>query len=187
MISILLAVGLTAHFFDVPAQVVDPYTPFLSGPISYYGNALVDRLSATDGPNVMFISYATLPPGELVSFKTYKKDATVSGKTFNAYVLRPTGVSNEYFVVSDSGILTVPASPTMGTIEYDATDVVVQSGDKIAEYGTGIPWDGSVPQGTILYPATTKPTAGETIKIGIAPYPIYGTNRAYSFGAMVQQ
>ena len=35
--------------------------------------------------------------------------ARLGGQAFHAYVLRPTGHANEYTVVFDSGLLTMPA------------------------------------------------------------------------------
>jgi hypothetical protein len=67
-----------------------------------------------------------------------------SGNKFHAYILHPTGVLNEYNVVWDSGEQTVPVTADpVGVTESLLVDpgVAVTTGDVIAFYGAGIPYD----------------------------------------------
>src|SRR6476661_2144771 len=90
-------------------------------PVSY-GNPLTARANATDyatspgtlGPVFVVIPGAPLPAGTLQSFQTWNQaEAGASptpsaGGLFHAYVLRPLATANQYQVVFDSGLLTVP-------------------------------------------------------------------------------
>ncbi|HEX2980298.1 MAG TPA: hypothetical protein VHO48_08545, partial [Anaerolineaceae bacterium] len=114
----------------------------------------------------------SLPTGTLKSFLTQNQASAAgsptpsAGEHFNAYVLRPTGVANQYTVVFDSGTLTVPAlaNPTVSeTAAFPVADVAIQAGDMLAFYGAGIPVDTGV--GTDLYhhPVLAAPVQGATI------------------------
>jgi hypothetical protein len=96
------------------------------------GNPLVDRAYATDFPVAsgelapVFVTLpdAALPDGMLTSFQTWNQADPggspfgSAGNVFHAYVLRPTGNENQYTVVFDSGLLTVPelADPAVGGV-----------------------------------------------------------------------
>ena len=141
------------------------------------------RLYATDfatPPTVLVIdTHAALPSGLLTSFSTYDQalpggSPTGSGpNTFDAFVLRPTGIANQYTVVFDTGPLSVP-SVTTDTVEtYSVPPVGVQAGDVIAHYGQGIPVDDlGTGADTLVYPAGAMPVTGQTITVGDATYPV---------------
>ncbi len=106
---------------------------------------------------------------------------------FHAYVLRPTGVANEYDVVSDSGELTVPALSGVASelATYPAGNIPVQAGDVLGFYGAGIPVDTLTGLDRFSYPAPTAPAQGTTITFGSPEFPDFGQARTYSFGASV--
>ncbi|MBK7178390.1 MAG: hypothetical protein IPH82_14605 [Chloroflexi bacterium] len=145
----------TPHYFSVPNYANSP----MPGVVSL-GNPLLARSFGTDfSPRVFNIVPAALPNGELQDFQTFNQAGLnpSAGQNFNAYVLRPTGVANQYNVVFDSGRLTVPSLPpgSSGQIEtYPlATPVPVQAGDVIAFYGRGIPFTPIVHLEQILFAA----------------------------------
>ena len=106
--------------FTLP-DVVVTIAPAAPTPVSV-GNPLIARANATDyatapgtlGPVFVVLPTAVLPAGTLQSFQTWNQTTPGSsptpsaGNVFQAYVLRPTGVANQYTVVFDSGLLTVP-------------------------------------------------------------------------------
>ena len=108
---------------------------------------------------------------------------------FHAYVLRPTGVANEYTVVYDSGLQTVPV-PTVPTGEVATVpvspSVAVAAGDVIGFYGQGIPFDIVTAGDVVSYPAPVAPALNSTMTLGVdAGFPIYPQTRTYSFAATV--
>jgi FtsP/CotA-like multicopper oxidase with cupredoxin domain len=110
-----------------------------------------------------------------------------AGNVFHAYVLRPTGNANEYTVVFDSGLLTVPALTTPGVGEiaaFEVANLAVQAGDRIAFFGQGIPVDTGAGDDVLHYPAV-QPLQDTNIVLGSADYPIFTQARTYSFGAQV--
>jgi Ca2+-binding RTX toxin-like protein/FtsP/CotA-like multicopper oxidase with cupredoxin domain len=166
------------------------------GTLMDFGNPLLDRAYATDNATQVFVVVQTpLPNGFLQSFKTLNQ-ALAGGSTgpsagfsFNAYVLRPTGIANEYSVVFDSGLLTVPplADPSISEIvTFPVPSTAVQAGDVIAFYGQGIPLDVDVGTDIISYPAPAAPTQGALLTVGDpATFPLYPQARTYSFSAGV--
>ena len=103
-------------------------------------------------------------------------------------MLRPTGVANEYQVLYDSGLLTVPALSVPGVSEiatYPVPNIPVQAGDVLAFYGRGIPFDAMVVLTFSVYPVNTAPVQGNLINLGSSAYPIYTSARTYSFAANV--
>jgi FtsP/CotA-like multicopper oxidase with cupredoxin domain len=137
-----------------------------------------------------------LPSGTLQAFKTWNQASAGSsltpsaGKTFHAYLLRPTATTNQYQVVYDSGLLTVPALTTPGVSELATFTVTpaqtVISGDLIAFYGAGVPNDRSTGTDTYSYLAPAAPVQGNTLTLGDAPtFPLTGQARTYSFAATV--
>jgi FtsP/CotA-like multicopper oxidase with cupredoxin domain len=180
------------------------------------GNPLVERANATDyatppgqlGPVFVALSGAPLPAGTLNSFQTWNQANAAGSPTpsagglFHAYVLRKTTTANEFSVVYDSGLLTVPSPAVPGTGEVATfaagAGVAVQAGDVIGFYGQGIPVDTGVAANTDLFsypagvdstttPATNVPPAvNDTVAVGSAGFPLYPTqDRSYSFGALV--
>jgi FtsP/CotA-like multicopper oxidase with cupredoxin domain len=142
---------------------------------------------------VFVVVPTTLPAGTLTSFRSWNQAAAggapvpSAGQTFHAYVLRPTGVADEYEVISDSGELTVPALSGVASelATYPGGNVVVQSGDVLGFYGAGIPVDTGVGLDRFSYPAPAAPAQGATLTFGSPEFPDYGQARTYSFGASV--
>jgi len=173
-----------------------------SGTLVHVGNQLAERSFASDYPvgvgeqaPVFVVIPTPLPTGILTEFLTWNQ-ATPSagpfpseGNIFHAYVLRPTGVANEYQVVFDSGLLTVPAPATPGVSEFavfPVGNVAVQAGDVLAFYGQGIPLDDLGTGSDILsYPAAVAPLQGSAITLGGVDFPVYSQTRTYSFAASV--
>jgi len=158
------------------------------------GNPRVQRYAASHAAiNAGELLGAVLPTGQLTGFETYRQSTGVNapsaGKKFHAYVLRPTGTPNEYSVVYDSGLLTVPAGAD-GVVSYSA-NAPVEAGDRLMISGQGIPWDWSsnpslLPD-QLIYPEAATPVQGTTITIPSATYPIYSPpqSREISFAATV--
>jgi hypothetical protein len=97
---------------------------------------------------------------------------------FHAYVLHPTGVANQYTVIYDSGLLTMPAL-TVPTVPEVATfpvssAVAVQAGDVIAYYGESVPFSYTTGTAdTTSYPAPAAPALSSTMTLGVDPgFPI---------------
>ncbi len=193
------------HYFSHPNYANSPL-PTVEGAVIDIGNPLIERTYATDfaaGIAVgelapVFVVVPTpLPDGMLQSFQTLNQAQPgtspfpSAGNVFHAYVLRPTGVANEYSVVFDSGLLTVPAlaDPNVSEIfTWPVMNLAVQNGDVLAFYGQGIPVDtGSGSDTFIFNPATpvAQPLQDSTITVGSPEYPIYPQARSYSFGAQV--
>ncbi|ABS27304.1 multicopper oxidase type 2 [Anaeromyxobacter sp. Fw109-5] len=194
--------GDPPRYYSHPNYANSPL-PVVSGALVSVGNPLVDRAYATDfagpvgelGQVFVVMPSAVLPEGLIQSFQTWNQ-ATAgasptpsAGGVFHAYVLRPTGIPNEYTVAFDSGTLTVPAlaDPTVGEVaKFDMVGGIgVQAGDLLAFYGQGIPVDTSSGSDVLSYPAPTAPLQGATITLGSLEYPIYPQARTYSFAAEV--
>jgi FtsP/CotA-like multicopper oxidase with cupredoxin domain len=161
------------------------------------GGALIDRSYATDFPvavgtlaPVLVVLPDALPNGLLTSFKTWNQanpgasPFPSAGNVFHAYVLRPTGNANEYTVVFDSGLLTVPAVANPGSSEiatWTVANFAVQQGDRLAFYGQGIPVDTGTGNHALHYPSPTAPQQDSKITVGGPGYPPYPQARTYSF------
>ena len=145
---------------------------------------------------VFAIIPAAMPASGVVQKIQYFNQATPggspsasAGNKFHAYILQPSGVTNEYNVIWDSGELTVPATsnPVGVMVNIPVTPgVAVTTGDVIAFYGAGIPYDVTAPGTDILSsPAPTPPSQGGTITLGSAGFPLAAEARTYSLGAQV--
>jgi FtsP/CotA-like multicopper oxidase with cupredoxin domain len=172
-----------------------------TGTLVQVGNQLMDRAFASDYPvgvgvqaPVFVIVPTPLPSGTLTDFLTWNQavsggsDFPSAGNIFYAYVLRPTGIPNEFQVVFDSGILTVPAliDPLTSELAAFPVNVAVTAGDVLAFYGQGIPLDDAGTGSDILsYPAPTAPLLNSTITLGSADFPVFSQTRTYSFAANV--
>ena len=189
------------HYFSHP-NYANSELPTITGPgVVEVGNPLIERTYASDfgvGAPVasVFVLIPTpMPDGLLQSFQMWNQadpggsPFPSAGNRFHAYVLRPTGTPNEYIVVFDSGLLTVPALTNPGVSEvatFPVADLAVQAGDILGIYGQGIPLDiGGVD--TLHYPALTPPLQDSTITLGSTAFPIHRGQayRTYSFGAQV--
>jgi FtsP/CotA-like multicopper oxidase with cupredoxin domain len=177
------------------------------------GNPLVERAFATDflttpgtlGPVFVVLPHAKLPAGLLQSFQYWNQGTaagspnTSAGNLFHAYVLRPSAVANEYTVIYDSGVQTVPA-PTVATGEVEtlpvAPPIAVAADDVIGLYGEGIPVDTGVTVNpdSLSYPASADatlatnvaPAQDSTMTLGVTTgFPLYSQDRTYSFAATV--
>jgi FtsP/CotA-like multicopper oxidase with cupredoxin domain len=182
----------------------------LGGTLRQVGNQLIERAYSNDGSGQVFVVIPTpLPTGLLQSIRTVnqvlegRSSTTSVSSSFNAYVLRPTSHTNEYLVVFDSGLLTMPALVNSGVSEiviFPVDNVAVQAGDVIAFYGQGIPFDINTGTDIVSYPAPAAPIQGSTITLGSMPaaptmrssgsltsgeFPILNELRTYSFAANV--
>ena len=188
------------HYFSHPNYANSPL-PMIEGALIDVGNPLVDRQYASDFPvgvgelaPVFVVLPIALPDGMIQSFQSWNQanpggsPFTSAGNVFHAYVLRPTGAPNEYTVMFDSGLLTVPAltDPAVGEIaSFGVANLAVQAGDVLAFYGQGIPVDTGSGSDILSYPAPTPPLQDSTITLGSAEYPIFPQARTYSFGAQM--
>ncbi len=195
-----LAPGAVPHYFSHPNYANSPL-PEVTGAVISVGNPLVDRAYASDFPvgvgalaPVLVVVPAALPDGMLQSFQTWNQATPgastfpSAGNVFHAYVLRPTGLPNEYTVVFDSGQLTVPAltDPAVSEIAtFTVANLAVQAGDVLAFYGQGIPVDTGAGADILSYPAPVAPLQNNTLTLGSAEFPIFPQARTYSFGAQV--
>ena len=189
----------TPHYFSHPNYANSPL-PTVSGAVIDIGNPLIDRAYASDFPvgvgelaPVFVVLPDVLPDGMLHAFQTWNQATPgaspfpSAGNVFHAYVLRPTNNPNEYTVMFDSGLLTVPAlaNPAVGELAtFGLYNLAVQAGDVLAFYGQGIPVDTDSGSDVLSYPAV-QPMQDTTITLGSAEYPIFPQARTYSFGAQV--
>jgi FtsP/CotA-like multicopper oxidase with cupredoxin domain len=188
------------HYFSHPNYANSPL-PMIEGTAISVGNPLVERAYASDFPvgvgelaPVFVVQPASLPDGMIQAFQTWNQAEPggslfpSAGNVFHAYVLRPTGNPNEYTVVFDSGLLTVPAltDPAVSELAaFGVANLAVQAGDVLAFYGQGIPVDTGSGSDVLSYPAPTPPLQDSTITLGSAEFPIFPQARTYSFGAQV--
>ena len=168
------------------------------------GNPLIDRAYATDfatppgtlGPVFVVVPGVMLPAGILENIQIWNQATTggsptpSAGNVFHAYILRPAGTPNNYTVIFDSGLLTVPNLTTAGVSEVAAFPVAgsvpVQAGDVIGFYGEGIPVDVGGGTDILSYPAPTPPSQGSMINLSVDPgFPIYSQDRTYSIAVTV--
>ena len=188
------------HYFSHPNYANSPL-PTVEGAVIAVGNPLIERTYASDFPvgvgesaPVFVVVPTALPDGMVQSFQVLNQANAGSssfpsaGNVFHAYVLRPTGVPNEYTIVFDSGLLTMPtlADPAVSEVaSFGVANLAVQAGDVLAFYGQGIPVDTGSGADVLSYPAPTPPLQDSNITLGSAEFPIYPQARTYSFGAQV--
>jgi len=178
-------------------------------PVSF-GNPLTERAIATEYATppgelaklMVVLANAKLPKGTVQNFQLWNQvnpgggPSPSAGNLLHAYVLRPTGVTNQYTVVYDSGQLTVPTVTTGEVSTFPAPNVPVEQDDVIGFYGEGVPLDTGVVVNPdiVSYPATADtslpgpvpPVQGATMTLGVDPgFPIYSQDRSYSFAATV--
>jgi FtsP/CotA-like multicopper oxidase with cupredoxin domain len=177
--------------YDKPNYALSPLpTVTVSSPGTAYGNPLTARAHATSTARLGIIvnASAVSAAGQLFQIQTYAMVGS-GPTTFNAYILRPTGVANQYTVVFDSGPLAVPAVTSGQILTFPVGPFSVLPGDQFAFTGTGIAFDqiGKGPGTDIMvYPYTAKPDAGATITLGGAGYPILiSKGLTFSFSASV--
>ena len=183
--------GQAPRYFSHPNYANSPLPTVTTGAETVAGNALQDRQYATDTEATVFVVLNNaLPDGLLTSFQVWNQanaDPALAsaGKTFHAYILRPTRFTNQFSVVFDSGQLTMPA--LSGAVSEVATfpvaNLAVNNGDRLAFYGQGIPLvDGTGPD-AVYYPSPLSPLQGEALTLPSAEFPAYANPRTYSFGA----
>ena len=192
--------GQAPHYFSHPNYANSPLPSLVPGAVTtYIGSPLQDRANASDYPvavgelaPVFVMMEAPLTEGFLTGFQSWNQALQAAspfpsaGNIFHAYVLRPTGTPNQYTVVFDSGLLTVPALTT-GTSEaatYPVANLRVAAGDRLAFYGQGIPVDTGAGNDVLHYQAPTPPLQDSTITMGSPEFPVL-ESRTYSFGATV--
>ncbi len=167
--------------------------------ILYFGDPLVERTYASDYPvgqgdsaNVMVIPSAVLPTGTLDGFATWDQVESggspfpSAGNTLTAFILRPTGVPNQFTEVFNSGLLTIPTVAVSGAVTFSVSPFQTLAGDMIAFYGQGVPVD-ITDAGTLelIYPAVPPPGLNTIFTLGATGFPIYQQTRLYSFDAIV--
>ncbi len=182
-----------------------PYPNYANSPIptitltgttpTTVGNPLSERAYATDNANNVFVVVSgVLSTGTLENLQIWNQAFSTgsppsAGNSFHAYVLRPTGTANQYNVVFDSGLLTVPPLTTPGVSEiatFPIGSIPVQANDVIGFYGNGIPLDIGAGTDIVSYPAPAAPAQGSTITLGVDPgFPIFPQARTYSIAATV--
>ncbi len=133
---------------------------------------------------------AALPAGAPETSRSANQVAAFAsaGNVFHAYVLRPTGVADQYTVIYDSGLLTVPAlnDPAISEVAvFPVGRVPVLAGDVIAFYGQGIPVDLGGGTDVVSFPAPAAPILADTVTLGGSAFPMLADDRTYSFGAVV--
>ena len=191
--------GMIPHYYGPFPNYANSPLPAVSGSVIAIGNPLVERTYATDyatppgelGP-VFVVVPAALPDGLVQSFQIFNQTnpggspTGSAGGLFHAYVLRPTG-PNQYTVVYDSSLLTVPTpiNPAGEVTTFSVPNIAVQSGDVFGFYGQGIPVDIETGGDLMSYPAPTRPVLGQAITLGEGDFPLLGQARIYSFGVQV--
>lgn len=128
--------GGIPHYFG-------PYPNYANSPIPTFpvvitpttiGNPLIARNTPTDtAANVLVVNTnINLSNGTLTAFQIYNQPGS-GPNTFNAYVLRPTGVNGQYSVIFDSGPLNVLSVAAGQTETFTISmPVNVQTGGMIA-------------------------------------------------------
>ena len=171
----------------------DVPSPAIEAGITLSDTNGVDLGSATGGYPLVVLPTA-LPAGTLTGFLSWNQAAAggsptpSAGQAFTAYVLRPTGTTDQYSVVYASGPLTVPAltDPAVSELaRYPVDSVDVQAGDVLAFYGAGMPADTGVGADIVSYPGPSAPLLDDTITLGSPAFTLLGEARAYSFAASV--
>jgi FtsP/CotA-like multicopper oxidase with cupredoxin domain len=186
------------HYFSHPNYANSPLPTIgtVPGAGTTIGHALQDRAYATDNAtNVLVVLPQPLTDGFLTGFQSWNQAGAGSssspsaGKTFHAYVLRPTGTADQYTVAFDSGALTVPvlADPAVSEpATFAVANLPVQAGDRVAFYGNGVPFDmAAAPSDGVYYPSNTAPLQDGIITVGVDPFPTLAQQREYSFAATV--
>ena len=185
------APGDAPRYFSHPNYANSPLPEVTTGAETVEGNALEDRQYATDTAATVFVVLNNkLPDGLLTSFQIWNQanaDPALAsaGKTFHAYILRPTRFTNQYSVVFDSGQLTMPAlSGTASELAtFPVANLAVTNGDRLAFYGQGIPLDDGNGTDAVYYPSPLSPLQGEAVTLPSTDFPAYASPRTYSFGA----
>ena len=167
----------------------------LGGILSRVGNKMVERSYATSESQQAFVIIPqALPTGYLQSFVALnqasvgKSQTTSAGNSFHAYVLRPTGASDEYQIAFDSGLLTMPAlsDPLVSkVVTFPMPNIPVQAGDLIAFYGQGVPVDNGASADISRDALTSAPVEGEIITLGSKGVPSLNNAQTASFAANV--
>jgi len=199
--AIMAMPGEAPRYFSHPNYANSPL-PVVSAEVISVGNPLIERAYATDFvdppvtpvPVFVVLPDAVLPDGQIQSFEIFNQTlfggspGGSEGNSFYAFVLRPTGIADEYEVVFESAEMIVPAAtdPAGNMETFSVGNIPVQAGDVIGFYGAGIPVDID-PAGTDIfsYPAPAPPAQGDTITLGSTDFPIYPQARIYSFAANV--
>jgi FtsP/CotA-like multicopper oxidase with cupredoxin domain len=194
-----IAWNATAAEFEaaMPGATVSGSTPwvivFANAPTTVTLNDANLTQPAAPLVPVFVVVPTALPAGNLTEFQSWNQatpggsPVPSAGQKFHAYVLRPTGVADEYDVVFDSGELTVPALSGVASelASYPAGPFAVLAGDVLGFYGAGIPVDTNVGLDRFSYPAPAAPAQGDTVTFGGAGFPDFGQARTYGFGASV--
>jgi hypothetical protein len=139
------------------------------------GNELTTRSATSDGASgVFYTNFVPMPnAGTVDSVSIYSRGDT---RTFNMFLIRPTGTPNEYTVEYDSGTITPPpVSNVISTLSFPNGPADVIAGDLFAHFGRGIPYSGTGGTNanniqTIFYPVNGANITG-TITLPSANFP----------------
>ncbi|MFN0129466.1 MAG: hypothetical protein ACKV19_22600 [Verrucomicrobiales bacterium] len=135
------------------------------------GNALTPRTDASSDTATVPILYTNglgMPgPGTVGAVSLPLQAAYQRNLVFHMLQLRPTGVSEEFDVVADSGPMTVTGDVGgLVTLSFPNGPMVVQQGDLFFHYGRGIPFDANVGNALpIWYPCPVLPEAGTPLNL----------------------
>ncbi len=163
------APGDAPRYFSHPNYANSPLPMVTTSPSAetVIGNGLIDRQYATDAADTVFVVLESpLTDGLLTGFRVWNQanaDPALAsaGKSFHAYVMRPTTTANEYSVVFDSGLLSMPAltDPAVSELaNFAVANLAVQAGDRLAFYGQGIPFDDGPGTDDVFYPSPQSPS-----------------------------
>jgi len=151
------------------------------GSTSLVGNALVQAETACDSVENILPVYTSSPipsDGVINEVQIYKQEPTATVRTFELFVLRPTG-GGQYDVVASSGQITNYGTGGQA-LAYNLPDIAVEAGDLLAHYGRGIAFDQPpAPLGDPVFHPAVEPAVGTTIALPCGDYTQYSLNRSY--------
>jgi FtsP/CotA-like multicopper oxidase with cupredoxin domain len=194
MAAAAAAPGEAPRYFSHPNYANSPLPEVTTTPgaVTPIGNPLVDRQYATDGADGVFVMLDNvLTDGLVTGFEVWNQadsdpELASAGKSFHAYILRPTRFTNQFNVVFDSGLLTMPAlvDPLVSAVAtFGVANLEVKAGDRLAFYGRGIPLDEDTGTDKVFYPSPLSPLQGEAVALPSTDFPAYQFLRTYSFRA----
>jgi hypothetical protein len=157
--------------------------PLLGTPI---GNELTPRDAATDtSDQVFWTNFVPVPERGFVDGVFVPFQDQIG--TFRMFQLRPTGGTDEYDVIYDSGPMQAYlVDDAVNELLFPNGRTIVEPGDIFAHYGRGIPY--SLAGGTnagnphnIYYPVPVPPGVSDTITLGLGGLPEYPQSRDYAW------
>jgi hypothetical protein len=145
------------------------------------GNALTPRNNASDGATQVLNVYSSSPftqAGTVTQANINRQD-TLSDKSFEVFLLRPTSIVGQYEVVDSSGVITPTGGTGLQSYAFPNGPMDVLPGDLFGHYGRGIPFDisdaGNEPT---YFSSPSSPVVGINITLGSAAFPFF--NNAFA-------